>query len=181
MKRNWPILLIGGVVLFLFIIGTSYAWYDLFSKEEMVTTNLEITLKNSKGVVIRNALPVQDEVGKNVEAYKFTVKNTGENAGGYKLLLEETPFNEIDDGCNEQTLLTRNQLKYQLLMNGKELEVALLSDVKNNILDLRTIDVKHKNDYELRIWVPDEVSHTDWQNKHYHYSIAIVPITMEEK
>lgn len=181
MKKNWMLLVLGGVVLFCFILGTSYAWYNLFHEEVDLTANLEIKINDKgEGVTIVDALPVSDEEGKKVKPYVFQVKNNGNVAGNYKLLIQETPFNKIKDGCTKATLLKRSQLRYQLLMNGKELEVDNLDKIKNNTLDLRTIEVNTANNYELRVWVPESVEKTDWQNKHYHYSVVILPFAKEE-
>ncbi len=181
MKKNWFLLVIGGVVLLAFIFGTSYAWYYFFKDDETVMANLEIKIDDGgKGVVIRDALPMSDEEGKKEEAYKFEVKNNGTGSGNYKLLIEETPFNQIDDGCTQETLLDRSQLRYQLLMNGKEIVLGDLDSIENNTLDFRTIGTNQRNTYELRVWVADDASNTQWQNKHYHYSITILPSTMEE-
>lgn len=181
MKRGW-ILVIGGVVLFLFILGTSYAWYQFFRDDDTVLANLEIKIEdNGKGVVITDALPISDIEGKKIEPYRFAVENKGAASGNYRLLIQETPFNEINDGCTEKDLLDRSQLRYQLLMNGNEIALGDLELVKNNILELRTIDITKKNSYELRVWVKESAFDTEWKDKHYHYSVVIVPISGEEE
>lgn len=181
MKKRWPLLILAAIVLFLFILGTSYAWYDLFSKEEVFTANLEIAIDdNGKGVVITNAIPLTDEEGKLEEAYRFQVKNSGTGKGTYRLLIQEMPFNQLNDGCTSETLLERSQLRYQLIMNGKEIKSGSLANIKNNILDIRQINVKNLHKYELRIWVGAHAQNTDWQEKHFHYSVVILPTTLEE-
>lgn len=181
MKRSWPLLLLGGIILFLFILGTSYAWYVLFSHEETIAANLEISINDQgKGIVVTDATPITDEEGKQGVAYHFQVKNSGKAAGTYQLLIQEVPFNEIEDGCTNEDLLVREQLRYQLIMNGQEIMLDSLSNIKNNVLDLRTIEAKRQNKYELRVWVSESKEDTDWQDKHYHYSVVIVPTTGED-
>ena len=96
------------------------------------------------------------------------------------MLLEEVPFNELDDGCTSDTLLERDQLRYQLVLNGIEIARGPLSELKSNQLDYRLIDVDVKNEYELRVWVPEEAQETDWMLKHYHYKVAVTPVVVEE-
>lgn len=181
MKKSWPLLVLGGVILFLFIVGTSYAWYNLFSKEETIAANLEISIDDQgNGVTVMDSMPLTDQEGKALEAYHFKVKNNGTGEGTYRLLLQETPFNEIKDGCTSQDLLERNQLRYQLLLNGQEIQLDSVANIKNNVLDIRTIDVGKLNQYELRVWVPKSAENTAWTDKHYHYSVVIVPTTLEE-
>lgn len=181
MGKKWLLLGLGGIVLFGFILGTSYAWYHLFSEQVDLTTTLEIQIQDDgKGVVLLDTIPMSDEEGKKTEPYIFEVSNKGNVIGNYKLLLQETPFNEIDDGCTKETLLNRSQLKYQLLLNGIEVSVGSVDQIQNNILDVRSLALSSANHYELRIWLPDSASNTDWQNKHYHYSIAILPFGEED-
>ena len=54
----------------------------------------------------------------------------------------------------------------------------LLSKVKNNVLDSRVIDAHKINNYSLRIWIP--INANNWQNKTYHYKIAIHPVNKGE-
>ncbi len=179
MKKNIIFLIIGCVILVCFILGTSLVWYNLFSDEIESGGSARIQLTSQKeGLMVTSAAPVEDEEGANQVPYSFQVTNMGNVRGNYKLIIEDTPFNKIDDGCTVDTLLNRNQLRYQLLLNGEEIKVDSLAKIKNNILDTRDIEPNVKNNYELRIWVNDEAS--NWENKHFHYSINLMPADSKE-
>ncbi len=182
MKKRGILLVLGGIILGVFIVVVSYAWYRLFSDEIMEVANLRIQLKNNDDhLVIPSASPVEDEEGKSHSPYTFAVTNTGNIVGTYRLIIEEAPFNQIDDGCTAATLLDRSQLRYQLLLNGKEVVIDDLDHVKNNVLDVRTIPVNGENNYELRIWLKEEATSTDWEGKHYHYSVNVAPVSVEKE
>lgn len=181
MKKT-VIIIISAIALAGFILGTCYAWYNVFLKENITVTNLEIRLNDEgKGISVEDMTPLSDDEIDSVPAYVFSIKNTGTAVGSYNLLLEETALNKLEDGCTEITLLTRDQLRYSLSLNGKEVSRGMLSDIKNNILDFRTIDVGTNNNYSLKIWLPESVRDTAWEGKHYHYHVAIVPITEGEE
>ena len=51
-------------------------------------------------------------------------------------------------------------------------------DIKNNILDTRTISSGKTNNYQLRIYVSQDAVNTNWQNKYYHFNVNV---KMEEE
>jgi len=176
MKRN-ILLILCGVVLFLFITVTAFIWYDLFYRSsqnvESITT-LQVHLeKETKTIQETDALPIsKDQALANVSPYVFSVDNTGDKTGIYKILLEE-PALKDDSNYQSKNLLTRAQLEYQLILNGRLVKSGMLSDIKNNILDERAIEKGKKNRYELRIYVSDKAVDSSWQNKYYHYKVTI--------
>ena len=93
------------------------------------------------------------------------------NTSNYILYIEDLPANVLNDGCSEDTLLTRNQLKYQLILNDKVIKEDYMTSIKDNILDTREINGKTTNNYSLKIYIHDEA--TDWVGKHYHYKVSI--------
>lgn len=178
MNKKTLLIFIGAIALASFIMGTCFVWYKVFDKEPMSVTSFEVKLNDEgKGVSIVNMFPTSPDKIDQIANYEFAIKNTGGQVGSYNLLLEETALNKLEDGCTEQTLLTRNQLQYLLTINGKLASKGLLSDIKKNIIDFRTINAAATNNYSLKIWVPESASNTAWQNKHYHYHINIVPLT----
>ena len=101
----------------------------------------------------------------------FKVKNSKNTEGKYTIFIEDAPLNSINDGCTEETLLSRKDLKYQLKLNGQIIKEDFLSSIKDNILDTETIKENTTNNYELRIYIHENAN--DWVGKHYHYQINI--------
>ncbi len=171
-------LIVAGVILFVFCVAVAFLWYKVFQKDKAAVTTLTIALKDrGQGVDVESLVPQNDRDAKNVPAYSFDISNTGDNVGGYEVLLEDSIKREGDTYENVE-LLNRNQLKYELILNGKVVATGLLSTIKKNVLDSRTIDAGKTNTYQLRIWVPLDAE--DWQNKSYHYKVAVHSINEGE-
>ena len=171
-------LVIAGIVLFVFCVATSFFWYQIFKTDKVVVTNLTISMKDrGKGVDIQNLVPQTDQEAKKVPAYSFDISNNSDVDGRYEVLIEDS-VKKDSDGYESVYLLPRDQLKYELILNGKVVASDLLSKVKNNVLDTRVIDAHKTNNYSLRIWIPFNAN--NWQNKTYHYKIAIHPVNKGE-
>lgn len=171
-------LIIGGIILCLFCVLTSVFWYKVFQKDKVAVATLTISLKDSgKGINVKELTPLNDRDAKGVPAYSFDISNSGDSDGRYEVLLEDS-LKRDSDGYQSSQLLTRDQLKYELILNGKVIASDLLSTIEKNTLDIRTIAAGKKNTYQLRIWIPLETQ--DWQNKTYHYKVVVNPVSEEE-
>ena len=160
-KKNnfiYPILVI--IVLFVslgLIISFSYAFKTptFVSPPKVDVDILEVSMDDGgKGVTISDMYPTSDEQINSIESYQFTIRNNSEKKYTYQLLLEELPLSIINDGCTSQTLLNRSQLRYQLIINDKELITEDLDEIKLNVLDIIEIDSFEKQAFSLRIFVP---------------------------
>ena len=59
----------------------------------------------------------------------------------------------------------------------RSFKLSNCTNVKNNILDTRTLDSNTENSYELRIWITGDINSTDWMGKTYNYKVSVNPIT----
>lgn len=181
--KNKTLLICGFLLLIIFIGVGTYTWYLYFVK---ISANIpigpnnnpyidgSIVLKdNGNSIIDSEANKIDDEKINQVIPYKFQIINNGQDRE-YTLYLEDLALNVIDDGCTAETLLTRNQLKYQLKLNDEVIKEDFLSNINNNILDKREIASNSENDYELRIYIHDEAE--DWEEKHYHYRVVLSKI-----
>lgn len=181
--KNKFLLMIGGMILLIFLIFGTYTWYNYFlevgnnfitNPDNNLNNNLKkgnITLQdNGNAIYNSNANSIEDLEVDTVTPYLFEIRNSG-NTASYSVYIEDLPLNAVNDGCTANTLLTRNQLKYELKLNGVIIKNDLLANIKDNILDTRTINSNQVNKYELRIYIHSEA--LDWTNKHYHYKIVL--------
>lgn len=178
--KNKVLIVVAALLLFIFLVFGTYAWYLFFLKignNSMANTlnssliNGDITLiDNGNGVYDSDANSILDSNVSDIIPYKFKIVNKGISRD-YNLYIEDLPVNAINDGCTENTLLERSQLKYELKLNGKVIKNDLLSNINDNILDKRKIDMNKTNNYELRIYIHDDA--IDWTDKHYHYKIVL--------
>lgn len=171
------LLVLAGVALFAFIFATSMLWYRFFYNDNVSGTNnvssVTIQLDDQNNVIDESGLiPLDDDSARTLTPYEFSVKNNGDNNYAYNVLLEDSIISD-DITYSSKELLSRSQLRYQLILNGKEIKTGDLDDIKNNVLDVRVISSSQTNNYQLRIYVSEESQDTDWQNKYYHFDINV--------
>lgn len=179
--KNKVLLICASIILLIFLIFGTYAWYLYFLRASsgFVINNNSKYLESS-GIIFEDdghnvydadAESLADDKTDNVPLYTFRVTNTNKVAGKYNLYIEDLPVNVLNDGCTEETLLNRNDLKYQLSMNGKIINEGFMNTINDNILDTREIAGNTTNKYTLKIYIHDEA--LDWFGKHYHYKVSI--------
>jgi hypothetical protein len=169
-------ILAGAVVLVIFIVVASCFMVNVFNKHNYVINSLEITLgQDAKKINQSGLYSTDDASGKKLEPYTFTVNNNSGSTSAYKVLIEDSSASNKKT-YKEEELLSRHYLRYQLLVNDKEIAVKNMEDIKNNVIDTRTMPGHATNSYKLRIWVRDDITDTGWMNKYYHYNIVIQPI-----
>lgn len=135
---------------------------------------LEVSMDDGgNGVVVNEMLPVLDENVSTVPVYQFTVKNPTSEKVTYQLYLKDLDVSEIQDGCHQEDLLKRDQLRYQFMLNDKQLALEDVVQLENSSLGHFTVEPNETQKFSLRIFVPESKKATDWAKKHYHYKIVI--------
>lgn len=175
------LLILSGIALFAFVFATSILWYNFFYSDVSNDSNissLEVRLDDENNTINEEGLiPLDQDTAKNLEPYNFEVENTNSISTTYNVIIEDSIISD-DDSYSSKDLLSRNQLEYQLSLNGRVIKIGMLSDINNNILDTRNISGNSTNNYQLRVYVSETAQNTDWQNKYYHFDIKV---QMEEK
>lgn len=169
------LLLLAGVALFAFIFATSVLWYRFFYYDGGTgdsVNSVNVQLGDNNVIDEGGLIPLDDETAKSITPYEFSVENKNDSDVTYNVLLEDSIISD-DANYSSKELLTRDQLRYQLSLNGTVIKVGNLSDIKNNILDTRNIAASLVNNYQLRIYVAESSQNTDWQNKYYHFDVNV--------
>ncbi len=179
--KNKVLLVCAAILLLIFLTFGTYVWYLYFlrassgyavdSKKQFTQYEGLVLIDNGDAVYDTDAKSLHDDNLENVPDYKFQVVNTKNSTEDYNLYIEDLPLNLVNDGCTEDTLLSRKDLKYQLSLNGNIIKEGLMDTINDNILDSRTILAKETNYYTLKIYIHDEA--LDWFSKHYHYQIKL--------
>ena len=117
------LLVLAGVALFVFIFATSMLWYRFFYNDNVSGTNnvssVTIQLDDQNNVIDESGLiPLDDDSARTLTPYEFSVKNNGDNNYAYNVLLEDSIISD-DITYSSKELLSRSQLRYQLILNGK--------------------------------------------------------------
>ncbi len=170
------LLILAGIALFSFILATSMLWYRFFygkSDTDDSTGAVTIQIDDSNNTIDESGLiPLDDEEALNLTPYEFTIKNNSAKDAVYNVLIEDSIISD-DSTYSNKVLLSRKQLKYQLVLNDIVINSGSLSDVKNNVLDTRSIAVNQVNNYQLRVYVSENAVNTNWQNKYYHFDVRV--------
>ena len=178
--KNKILLICGFLLLIIFIAFGTYYWYIYFLRASSASISDGGTIQSAGGITLidndknvydADATATDGENLDNVEAYIFNIKNDNKSQGSYTLYLEDVPINSVKDGCTEATLLKRNQLRYQLILNEQVLKEDDLDNITDNILDSRVIPGNTTNHYKLKVFIKEDAS--DWSGKHYHYKVTL--------
>ena len=180
--KNKTLLICAATLLLIFLTYGTYAWYMYFInisgnitsfKNNTISYRIgDIEFKeDGKAVYDADAESIEDVDISKVPSYDFSVINNGNSTKEYTLYLEDVPVNLVDDGCTEENLLSRQDLKYQLTLNGKVIKEDYLSSIQDNILDTKKIESKKTNSYSLKVYIHDKA--INWFSKHYHYKVVL--------
>ena len=165
--RKKIFLVFSGILLFAFVMCTAFLWYKVFYYGDFTTIkNIQIQKENEHVTINENLFPMTKEESKIVPSYKFSVKNVNSLKSHYEVVYKEI-------SSNTGNTLSKKQLNYQLMLNGKIIKEDNLGNLKNNILDERCIMANQTNNYELKIYIADTAKDSDWQNKTYTYTVNI--------
>ena len=174
-KKRILFCVLSACVLLLFTFFFTLLWYNFFNKNLKKTVTPEssqIYISNNGPQVIKN-IAVDDEgyVGEDSETYKFKVENTSSNEVAYKLLLKDISSSLTEDGCLDKDLLTREDLIYEISCNNEVIAKEEMTNIKSNIIDVKTIQPGEVNKYELKFYVKKNTQ--NFLNKHYHYVVDL--------
>ena len=180
MKKTGVVLLSAAAIVAFTVVVAIFCFRLYSTNEDNRLDSVEIVLNDSgKGVDISQLEPIKDDEVDKLDYYKFDVKNNGSNDSRYQVLIEEVELSN-KKGYRKSELLSRNQLRYELKLNGRVIAKGDMYEIKNNIIDERIIGVSTINKYQLKVWIPESARNTDWLNKYYRYKVNIQSV-LEEK
>ena len=179
MKKTTIVLLCSAVIV-IFTVLVSVVCFKLYNQEDRRVSSVEISLNDQgKGVMLDKVIPIQDYEVDKFKGYDFQVKNNGDVDTMYQVLIEEVELSN-KKGYSKSELLSRNQLNYELRLNGKVIAGGSMADIKDNIIDKRMVPVTKTNKYKLKVWIPQSAGKTNWSNKYYRYKVNIKTVTEED-
>ena len=160
-------LVFSGVLLFLFIVGTTFLWYKAFYYNNLgIVSSLQVKKESEEVALTENLFPMSETEASVVPNYKFSVKNVNDFKSRYEVVYKEQEV-------SGKQKLSKSQLTYQLILNGKIIKKGNLADLKNDVLDDRYIMPNTNNQYELKVYISESAKDTAWQNKSYAYRVDI--------
>ena len=183
-KNKKVIVILIIIVLISLAIGISYsAWRYVFTGKENTITTGDVSIKflesNTNVINLANALPEDDNTGKQEKSFDFvvTTKATYKTALKYDLSIKKI---STDTGY---TSLNNNQIKVYLTDSSNNVLVGptLISDLNNNLLYSKTnthssTNTEVNDKYKLRVWIDKNVDASSWTKdtkNQYKFKIGI--------
>ena len=179
-NRQYISLIVMLLMMTVVLFASSYSFfqYQRSGKKQniMQTANLNIVIDDNGnlGINQQNSFPAYDEVGRQHDPYKFTLKNIGSVAANYQLKL--VPDNKAieEDGCQEN-LLEEKSVKFQLIKDGVVLKEDTIASLTDYVIDagfIGLVEGVNAYDYELRLWISSEAG-KEVMGRHYHGRIDV--------
>lgn len=140
--------------IFIIFLSITYAFINqtVFGTKRQVLTSstLSIELEEDKELIIENAMPMYDEVGKLQESFNFRLINTSNYKVDYTLHLS-------DITASSKEKLKYQDVKYYLTKNSQDEKLELLSERTEDIIDHGVIASNQVINYTLRFWIDSKV------------------------
>lgn len=171
MKKKGGLYIIIGIIILIMLLVLVLVFSKIIKKDDFIVNNFEIsTSSNSSKGDFKDLGPISDDSIDEVVPYNFSISNTDGKDSNYDLLIED-----IIDKSKGVNILSRQYLNYELKLNNVIVKKGNMSDIKNNILDSRTMEKNATNNYSLKIWLNEKSKKTDWMSKYYSYNIVVEP------
>ena len=157
-NKKATVIIISICIVLILAILISYAYFstELNGTDQIVKVGeLELVLdETSEGISLDNAIGISDSDGLSLDGSTFKLINNGSKAVDYTIYLDDNTIEETD------TRIDDKYLKYNLNKNEADSGATLLTKIganPNRILDSGTIEGKSTNEYNLSLWITDEV------------------------
>lgn len=166
------------VVVFAFMMVTSYAWYTLSGGVTSFNTttyneNISVTYESASGAInVTNASPIEDdEIETKASANNFSVSVVGASDVAEVLLSLSLVNITIDSSLKDI------DFKYQLLHNGTIIKEGTGLDFDSTSFELASKEVissNTMNNFIFRVWIRDNgLDQNAMENKTFSASIEV--------
>ena len=157
-------------------IGVSFGYY-LISKNQdnnnvAGSKCFKLELSNEKNEInLTNMYPINDEEGKKLTPYSFTITNTCDMLAGYTVnmeMLESTTLN------SKYLDLMVNSEEIKLLSKYEETTTVIDGSTESRVIAKGTLGYNDSVDYTVRFWMDKDVEDIDSMNKYFASKIVVV-------
>ena len=123
-----------------FIIGY-YLTLSLDKLKSGDDVNIKVTFEDTEKFSIPSVKKMSEEEALKEWPYIVHIENTGNDKGLYQIIIKE-----------DETDIKKEDLKYLLNENDKEVSKGNINDIKNNVLYESEINGKEEKEYKLYIY-----------------------------
>ena len=169
MKKKVILIAIAILLVLSVSIGMSYAYWLLNlnqnSKNVMSTKCLNITFTEGDAINLQKTYPMEDEEGKKLTPYTFTLKNECNDAANYQINLETLTGSTLD--INYLKVKLNNTIS--ILGSNTAVTKTLSDAIDSRMLETGTLNAKETKSYTLNIWLshdaPNETMNKSFEGK----------------
>ena len=172
MKKKVILIVIIILLVLSVSIGMSYAYWLLNlnqdSKNVMSTKCLNITFTEGDAINLQKTYPMEDEEGKKLTPYTFTLKNECNDNANYQINLETLT------GSNLDTNYLKVKLNNTIGVLGSNTAVTktLPNATDSRMLETGTLNAKETKSYTLNIWLSNDAPN-ETMNKSFDGKITV--------
>lgn len=160
MKNSFRLVIVTFVLIILLVL-LSYLFFGIFKgKNPSIISKLEVSFSDVDQSVVNEDFTLPKE---KIKPYKFSIINKGMDDTKYKVIL-------VDNSENKNSI-ARNNLRFELTLNDSVINQGKLSKIRDNVLDVRTINKNSTNQYKIKIWLDSDEQFEDIV---YTYSVKVV-------
>ena len=176
-KKKKIVLSIVILLVVMAVIGISYAYWVLtFSStnpNKVATSCLSLSLTNEKNDInLTDAYPILNEEGKKLTPYSFTITNTCDLFASYTVNLEilennTLPIKYIASMINNESIVKLSELE--------DVKTTIDGSITSKILAKGSLGSGDSVDYNLRLWMSEDVTpeDTDAMNKNFKSKVVV--------
>ena len=157
-NKKVTVIIISILIVLILLLAIAYAYFStqLNGTDQIVKVGeLELVLdETSEGISLDSAIGISDKKGLELDGSNFKLINNGNKAVDYTIYLDDNSIGDNDERIDDK------YLKYNLNKNGSNTGATLLTRIganPNRILDSGTIEGNSTNEYNLKLWITDEV------------------------
>ena len=177
MKNKKVLIIMISVVLILSIVGLSYAlWYFNVNQtgiNKIAGSCFNLSLTNEKNDInLTEAYPILNEEGKKLTPYSFTITNTCDLFASYTVNLEilennTLPIKYISSMINNESIIKLSELE--------DAKTTIDGSITSKILAKGSLGSGDSVDYNLRLWMSEDVTpeDTDAMNKNFKSKVVV--------
>ena len=177
MKNKKVLIIVISIVLILSIIGLSYAlWYFNLKQtgiNKIAGSCFSLSLTNEKNDInLTDAYPITNEESKKLTPYSFTITNTCDLFASYTVNLEilennTLPIKYISSMINNESITKLSELE--------DAKTTIDGSVTSKILAKGSLGSGDSVDYNLRLWMSEDVTpeDTDAMNKNFKSKVVV--------
>ena len=179
MKNKKVLIIIISIVLILSIVGLSYAlWYFNLKQtgiNKIAGSCFSLSLTNEKNDInLTEAYPITNEEGKRLAPYSFTITNTCDLFASYTVNLEilennTLPIKYISSMINNESIIKLSELE--------DAKTTIDGSITSKILAKGSLGSGDSVDYNLRLWMSEDVTPEDTEAMNKNFKSKVVVTT----